>query len=196
MRLAADSPEEEETPVRGSPEDLEDPGENKLPTAGSTDASGSNSSDSSYRLLDALMQEEVNSLRRAVAQMQSGRHEVEHARLIADTMAQMSRSEHDTLSQAQLEKIGELEAELTDAHAEINSLQRKLAREQDEKQRLEAKCEELAGEVRQLKLQQRRRDDEQSAEGEILRRQLHSLERQARQSQAALLASQRQQEGA
>ncbi|TYZ61692.1 hypothetical protein PybrP1_005704 [[Pythium] brassicae (nom. inval.)] len=40
------------------------------------------------RLLDILMQEDVNSLRRAVAQLQSGRYEAEHARRVAYAMAQ------------------------------------------------------------------------------------------------------------
>lgn len=150
---------------------------------------------SHYRLVDDLMQEELNSLRRAVAEMQCDHHEVEHARRLANAMLQVSHVEGEALYHTQAERMQRQDVALEDAQFKITSLERGLVQLQAEKSRLEATCASLCLELKQLKEQQTQYGEAESAEVEILRRRLVVFEKQAKKAQVDLLASQKLQEG-
>lgn len=168
---------------------------NSTPRPSPSPSSISDLAQSHYRLVDDLMQEELNSLRRAVAEMQCDRHEVEHARCLASAMLQMSHVEGGELYHTQAERMQQQDVALEDVRFKVTSLERGLVQLQAEKLRLEATCASLCLELKQLKEQQTQYGEAENAETEILRRRLAVFEKQAKKAQMDLLASQKLQEG-
>lgn len=146
-------------------------------------------------LADGLIQEEINSLRRAVAEMQCDRHEAEHARLVAKAMMDVRKVEGDALRRHQIVQIEQQQANLLDADVKIGHLERQVAQLCKDNDVLESTSSHLRLEVKHLRQQQEQWEEGQSAEAEILRRRLDVLEKQAKRSQLELLAFQQMHEG-
>uniref|UniRef100_K3WZC1 Kinesin-like protein n=1 Tax=Globisporangium ultimum (strain ATCC 200006 / CBS 805.95 / DAOM BR144) TaxID=431595 RepID=K3WZC1_GLOUD len=147
------------------------------------------------RLSDDIMQEEINSLRRAIAEMQCDRHEFEHARLVANVLIDVRKTEEDALHHHQIAQLQQQQTDLEDADVKIGLLETQLAHLRDEKTALESSSSQLRQDVSHLQQQLKQWEEGQSAEAEILRKRLDLAEKQAQRAQLELLASQQLQTG-
>ncbi|KAF1334158.1 Kinesin-like protein, partial [Globisporangium splendens] len=149
---------------------------------------------SASHLSDDIMQEEINSLRRTIVEMQCDRHEFEHARLVANTLIDVRKTEGDALHHHRIAQLQQQQADLDDADVKIGQLESQVARLRDENTTLKSSSSHLRQEMSRLQLQLKQWEEGQNAEAEILRRRLEFAERQAQRAQLELLASQQLQE--
>lgn len=144
------------------------------------------------RLADQLMQQEMQSLRRALFEMQRERFEHEHAQFVTDQVEQIGGAQQSELNGRQELVLAQQEAELDQAAAQLSLLQQECARLSESKSYYEELAQRLQLEVHRLKLEQRDASEAQAAENEILRRQLELVEKKAAKLQGELASMQHQ----
>ncbi|RLN93317.1 hypothetical protein BBJ28_00002117 [Nothophytophthora sp. Chile5] len=139
-------------------------------------------------IMDDLMREEMQSLRKALADMMRDLHAQEREHRVAQTVTKVAEQQLDTRHRSQQQIIQQQEAELHDALATIASLETKLEHLGENARRLRAELQRLS--EKQIEQQQG-----ESAEAEILRRQLDAAEKHVKNLQRKLTASRLEQDG-
>lgn len=127
-------------------------------------------------LADQLMQQEMQSLRRALFEMQRERFEHEHAQCVTDQTANAQQTASNR----------RLETELDQAETQVSLLQQECARLLESKSHYEELAQRLQHDTRRLKREQRESSDAQAAENEILRKQLEIVEKKVAKLQSEL----------
>ncbi|GMF30850.1 unnamed protein product [Phytophthora lilii] len=147
-----------------------------------------NDTDRVDSISDELMRAEMQSLRKTLTIMMRDHEAQEHANRVARKMMEVAEKQLDSRHRTQEETIKQQELELCDAFATISRLENKT-------ELLEESARAMNAELHRLRGQQHQQRAGESAEAEILRRQLAAATKQAKQLQAKLIDSRQEQEG-
>ncbi|RLN82144.1 hypothetical protein BBJ28_00007466 [Nothophytophthora sp. Chile5] len=139
-------------------------------------------------IVDALMREEMQSMRKALADMMRDLHAQEREHHVAQAVTKVAEQQLDTRHRSQQQTIQQQEAELHDALATIASLEAKL-------ELLDENARGLRAELQRSSEKQLEQQQGENAEAEILRRQLDAAEKHVKSLQRKLAASRQEQDG-
>ncbi|KAK1935040.1 Kinesin-related protein 3 [Phytophthora citrophthora] len=138
-------------------------------------------------IVDDVMRAEMQSLRKALTKLMHDHETQEHAHNVARSMMEVTEQQLDSRHRSQEQTIQQQELALQDASSMISRLEKKL-------ETLEETARVLSAELHRLRGQQHQQQAGETAEAEILRRQLDTSTMLAKQLEAKLMASRQGQE--
>ncbi|GLE04392.1 hypothetical protein PINS_up013334 [Pythium insidiosum] len=143
-------------------------------------------------LADDVMQQELVTLRQALAELQRQQHQRQHLDRVSQQLDAVSLAATEELHVRQAREIELLELQANEADATIAALQAQL---RDAAEQQAAIQQRLETELRQLQTALRHCEQAGAAESEILRRRVETLERQNHSREVELSSLRREADG-
>jgi len=138
-------------------------------------------------IADDLVRSEMQSLRKALTSMKRDHEAQDHAHHVTRAMMAVTEQQLDARRRSQEHTIQRQQLELQDAFETISRLEKKL-------ELLEESARVMSAELHRWRGQQQHQQAGESAEVEILRRQLETAIKQSKQLQTKLVAAHQEQE--